>query len=200
VELEVNTLVQQLLRLQPTTHGENPASIDPVVLPLSSEGKQAWIDFYNQHAKEQVELDSDLSAVWSKLEGYAARLALIIHLVRVANGDSSLVNREAIDAVSIHAGITLSRWFGQEAKRVYAMLAKSEAQADDRNLVEWISRQGRKISIRQLQRSHPQYKTSDDARAALERLVTAGHGTWLPCKMEIQGGRPSQVFELTSRA
>jgi len=128
-------------------------------------------------------------------------LALIIHLVRVINGDPTLIDREAVDAVSIHAGITLSRWFGQEAKRVYAMLAESEAQAEERNLVEWIRRQGGKITVRELQRSHPHFKTSDDARAALEQLVTAGHGTWQRLiKSDEQRGRPSQVFELNLQA
>jgi hypothetical protein len=201
VELEVSMLIAKLLSLPTPVHPEYPTCIQPVLVPLSPEGKQAWIEFYNQHAHEQVTLDSDLSAVWSKLEGYAARLALIIHLVRVINGDPTLIDREAVDAVSIHAGITLSRWFGQEAKRVYAMLAESEAQAEERNLVEWIRRQGGKITVRELQRSHPHFKTSDDARAALEQLVTAGHGTWQRLiKSDEQRGRPSQVFELNLQA
>ena len=60
----------------------------PRDLPLSPKGKQAWIDFYNAHAIEQAEMAGDLAAAWAKLEGYAARFALLVHLVRAESGDA----------------------------------------------------------------------------------------------------------------
>ena len=76
-----------LLGLQPDTdvNGE-PA---PCVVKLNDEAMADWIEFYNRHALEQHEMDGDLSAAWSKLEGYAARLALVIHCARQTPGFSS---------------------------------------------------------------------------------------------------------------
>ena len=36
------------------------------------------MDFYNAHGRESANLTGDLSAASSKLEGYAARLALVV--------------------------------------------------------------------------------------------------------------------------
>jgi len=42
----------------------SPAFHEPVA--LTAEGKRAWIEFYNRHAQEQVELTGDLAAAYSK--------------------------------------------------------------------------------------------------------------------------------------
>ena len=60
----------------------------PVDLPLSVSGKAAWIEFYNRFACRQEDASGPLAAAYAKLEAYAARLALIDHLVRSAVGDS----------------------------------------------------------------------------------------------------------------
>ena len=81
---------------------------------------------------------------WSKLEGYAARLALVIHLVRWAAGDSTLNDAKMLDLASMNAAIKLATWFKGEAFRVYAMMAESETDRDQRRLVEWIANRGEK--------------------------------------------------------
>ena len=118
----VDSVFDWLLALEPATdpHGE-PMPLDH---ELSPEGRRTWISYYNQHAQEQVALSGDLAAAWSKLEGYAARLALVIHLVRAAAGDPTL-HDGAIDEASITVGIVLSRWFGDEAARVYSEIGGS---------------------------------------------------------------------------
>jgi hypothetical protein len=47
--------------------------LSPVILRLTPRGKEAWVAFFTQHAQEHVDITGDLAAVWSKLEGYAAR-------------------------------------------------------------------------------------------------------------------------------
>ena len=51
-----------------------------------------------------------MAAAWSKLEGYAARLALIIHCARVACDDESLKTDDYVDEVSITAAETTLIW------------------------------------------------------------------------------------------
>jgi hypothetical protein len=150
----------------------------PRIIRLDPGAKAAWIAFYNAHAAEQAELDGDLAAAWSKLQGYAARLALVIHLTRAAADDPMLRDAETVDAVSIEAGVTLARWFGAEARRVYAALNGGEADAERRRLVELIERKGGDVSARELMRASRRYPDVAKAQMALQDLVDRGCGEW----------------------
>jgi hypothetical protein len=170
---------------------------EPATIKLSAEGKAAWVRFFNEHAQEQAELTGDLAAAWSKLEGYAARFALIVHLVRWAAGDSTLADPNAVDAQSIEAGVTLSRWFGQEAKRVYAVLSESDEEREQRQLAELIERRGGSITVRELMHASRQYRgSSADAEAALEALAKAGIVTREPVGPGEHGGQPTTRYRL----
>ena len=172
----------------------------PMVAPtpahFTPEGKQEWVRFYNEHAKEQVELTGDLSAAWSKLEGYAARLALVIHLTRLAANDPELKDTDAVNAASVRAGVRLSRWFGHEARRIYAMLDESDETQERRKLVELIECKGGSMTARDLMRSSRQYLTAADATAALDDLAKAGIGQWEDSGTTPQGGRPTRQLTL----
>jgi hypothetical protein len=176
----------------------NPATNEPqpTTLKLSAEGKMAWVEFYNQHAKEQAELTGDLAAAWSKLEGYAARLALVIHLVRVAAGDPSLADNDAVDAQSVEAGATFSKWFGQEARRVYAVLNESDEQKVQRELVELIQRKGGKITVRDSMRSSRRFQNAQEAETALDALANKGLAVKLPIEPGHRGGKPTCIYRL----
>ena len=52
----------------------------------------------------KAEMAGDLAAAWSKLEGYAARFALLVHLVRAESGDQALADAGTVDEQSIAAG------------------------------------------------------------------------------------------------
>jgi hypothetical protein len=175
---------------------DEDGELQPVLVPLSPEGKAVWVQFYNEHAEEQVELTGDLAAVWSKLEGYAARLALVIHLVRWAVDDPALRDPNAIDAESIMAGVRLSRWFGHEARRVGGILEESNDQRDQRRLVEMIRCKGGATTTRELMRSSSRLTTAAAAQAALEVLVKAGLGRWEDQTTGAAGGRPTSKFIL----
>ena len=188
---------ERLYRLHPDTNPDGEP--EPVVVRLTEAGKRAWVAFYEQHSGEQAELTGDLSAAWSKLEGYAARLALVVHFVRWAAGDPTLADVDRVDEVSIDAGVKLSRWFGHEARRVYAMLDETDEQREARELVDWIQAQGATVSVRDLTHGRRQYRgKTDEARAALDRLEKAGYGQWRHPAPGSQGGRPSPRFELVT--
>jgi len=82
VERSIADVFDRLYELRPTT--DDDGDPQPVIVPLSADGHAAWVDFYNAHGQEQAELSGDLAAAWSKLEGYAARLALVVHFARWA--------------------------------------------------------------------------------------------------------------------
>jgi len=165
---------------------------------LTPEAKAVWTAYYNAHAEEQVDLTGDLSAAWSKLEEYAARLALVIHLARWSANDPGLTHTDILDAESMAAGITLAEWFKHEARRVYALLGESDADRDERRLAEWIERKGGSVTARETQQGCRWLKEPGAAEAALGALEKAGRGTWRPTPTATKGGRPSRVFVLSA--
>ena len=173
----------------------------PRDVPLSPQGKQAWIEFYNAHAVEQAEMAGDLAAAWSKLEGYAARFALLVHLVRAESGDQALVDAGAVDEQSIAAGVKLSRWFGDEAARVYAEIggdAESPEAREQRELVRIIRDRGGEITVRGLMQASRRYRSSaEEAEAALGRLVASGAANVWTDDHDGGRGRSVLIFTLT---
>ena len=165
----------------------------PVLVRLNKSAKRRWIAFFNHHADEQVALVGDLAAAWSKLEGYAARLALIVHYVRLAADDRTVDDPYEIDEVSIGAGITISNWFGEEARRVYRLLDESDDERDKRRLVAMIRAKGGTITAREMIQSLNRIKNNNAAKSALNVLVDAGLGSW---EWIQTGHRPKEVFRL----
>jgi Protein of unknown function (DUF3987) len=195
LEADVLALFERLFDLRSVTDDDGEPI--PKLLNLSTAAKhEVWIPFYNEHGKEQIELDDDLSAAWSKLEGYAARLALVHHLIRVAANDDAVADPDTVDEVSMAAGIALSRWFGEEAKRVYAMLSEDEDAQQIRELVELVERLGGVVRVRDLQRHSRKYRESHVAENALQLLVNQGKGAWQANRTGAQGGAPTRAFVL----
>src|SRR5262249_37293249 len=84
----------------------------PYVLNSSPEAKGAWVRFYDRWAQEQAAVEGELAAAFSKLEAYAARFALLHHVVSgVARGED---DRAPIEVERVEAGIVLCRRFGAE--------------------------------------------------------------------------------------
>lgn len=189
----VQTVYDRLWELSPTKDRDGEPT--PIMIPLAPDAKSSYIDFVNANGSEQYELEGDLAAAWSKLEGYAARLALVHHLVRCASGERT--DPEAgIDAESMTAGIALVRWFGAEDRRIYSVLEETEQDAEHRELVELIRRHGGSITVRDLQRARRRYPTADAAEGALNALGEAGVGAWQAASNGTVGGRPVRSFAL----
>jgi hypothetical protein len=163
----------------------------PHVLHLSREAKAVWIAFYNEWALEQAAAEGELAAALSKLEAYAARFALIHHVVTHVALESD--DKRDIGPRSIEAGITLARWFARETRRIYAMLAETEAQRDTRRLVEFIQARGGRVTAKDLQRSNSRkYHTATVAELALDSLVSDGLAEWQERPPSAKGGRPTR--------
>lgn len=172
----------------------------PIDLQFTEKARKLWVKFYNEHALEQVQLNGDMAAAWSKLEGYAARFALLIHLVRYAANDPTLKYSDQIDEDCLAAAIEISRWFGDEASRIYATIgARTETreQRERRLLIRTIKSVARGITARELMRHCRRYRSSvADAQAALESLVRDNLGIWQNRTTTGKGGRPTQEFVL----
>jgi hypothetical protein len=194
-EAIIAQLMDRLYELQPTFSDEG--ELCPVVVGLSPGAKRAWKTYYNAHAQEQADLAGDLSAAWSKLEEYAARLALVVHFVRWAADEPTLASADVVDVASMSAGIRLATWFKGEVRRVYAMLGETDDDRDRCRLVEWIGREGGAVTPRDVQQGCRWLRQAGVAEAALDALANAGCGMWRDVPTTAKGGRPSRIFELS---
>jgi DNA polymerase I-like protein with 3'-5' exonuclease and polymerase domains len=163
----------------------------PHFLGLSPDGLKAWIVFYNRFASEQHAVEGELAAAYSKAEAYAARFALLHHVVSHVNVDNS--DLRPIGPRSVEAGCTLAAWFANEARRIYATLTESKDELQLRRLVEFIRSHGGSITVKKLQQSNSRnYPTSEDAEIALQALVTDGLAEWHERPSTAKGGRPTR--------
>jgi hypothetical protein len=192
IEAAVAQVIDRLLEL--AADSDDDGNLRPRLVNLSHDAKAAWIAYYETHNDEQVDLAGDLAAAWSKLDEYAARLALVVHYVRWAAGE--VLDENTLDADSMAASITLANWFKYEARRLYATLDESDDDRDRRRLVEWLERRGGVATPREVQRALRGLREAGAAEAALEALVAAGLGTWE--QVAGQKGRPARRFRVLS--
>jgi hypothetical protein len=178
-------VIRELLRLRGDANG------NAVKVPLSSEAKLAWVSFFNEHATLIAAADrDDMAAALAKLEGYAARLALIFTLIR--DPAAAHVTGEAMGQ-----GITLAEWFANETVRVYAALSGTEEDPERRELLAFIHGRGGAVTVRDVQMNVRRLRNSAaDARAALGALVERGLGIWEHPAVGPHGGRPAEWFRL----
>lgn len=172
----------------PLDENDEPA---PAVVRLTAEAEQLWASYYDEHNQEISNSDERSRAMLSKLEGGAARLALVVHLGRCASGEC--IDPSYIDGESMRRGIVLARWFAREAERVYARLDETDEDSENRGLKEWIARGNKNrdpltATVNDLTHGLRKYRGKPDlAEHDLEELVQSGDGIW-----ERNGGRPGK--------
>jgi hypothetical protein len=173
---------------------------EPRLVRLTADAKKAYVAWHDQHAEEAVEKSDDEKAAWSKLRETVARLALVIHEVRLVAGDA--VDPGLVDVASMDRATRLVEWQKRETRRVYALLAESEIdrairQADDR-LAAFVDAHGGTVAVRDVIAGVRSIRDADAAEEALQRLVDAGRGGWIARETTDAGGRPTRLFVLKS--
>jgi DNA polymerase I-like protein with 3'-5' exonuclease and polymerase domains len=207
VQEEYEKLVRRLLQLDFDVDKDgNPV---PFALKLTSEAKEAFVRFYDEWALEQAGADGVLAATFAKLEAYAARFALMHHVVTGVTGrpcddpldlpppDSS----DPVTVESMNAGIELARWCAAEARRIQSFLTETEEGRQAHRLVEFLRSRGGRATPRELQRSCPsRYRSATEAELHLDALVGAGLAHWLEQPPGPKGGRPTRTCVLNPDA
>ncbi|GJQ30703.1 MAG: hypothetical protein HBSAPP03_25870 [Phycisphaerae bacterium] len=192
VERAFSAMVEKLYSLDmPEDEHGTPV---PRSVPLDEHAGRHWAEYYNELNHDMAGQDERTRAMLSKLEGGAARLALVVHLGRVASAEN--VPGDVIDGESMRRGIILAKWFRREAERVYMRLAEGDEDREARHLLDLIRRKGGSISGRELVQSSRAFHSVADAESALSRLVDAGHGSWVTPPQRGRGGPKARRFVL----
>lgn len=164
----------------------------PRVLDLAPDAADRWEQFvYDEHAPEQFKASGPVKEMLSKAEGWAARLALVVHVAAQAGGDPTRGDRVTLDA--IEAGIGLSRWAAREWQRVFHAMQHVAGQDDDAALRQWIAARGGVATPRDVARGFARYRAPGAAEAALRRLTTQGAAEW---SVQPTGGRPADAVRV----
>jgi DNA polymerase-1 len=196
-------LIEDLFRLE--CDKDDDGDPEPFILKLTPEARKEYIRFYNSWADQQAGADGVLASAFSKIEGYAPRLALLHHVVtQVSRRKDDLQPADDCDPVgleSMRAGIELALWFAREARRVCAMLGESEDERNTRRLVEFIQSAGGRITARRLHLANQsRYRRTGAAELALDALVNDGLATWENVPPGPKGGRPTKTCVLKNLA
>ncbi len=135
--------VRELSQLQPSANG------GPVVLEFTPAGKRAWVLLFNEHrdSRSAPELPPQMTGPLAKMENYAARLTLLVHLLREVSGDPS---DEGVDDESVAAGWALADYFAAHAERVYPRVHADRSDRKVEQVVSWVRRRGGECTAREL--------------------------------------------------
>ncbi|MGK0482456.1 MAG: hypothetical protein ACJAQ3_002436 [Planctomycetota bacterium] len=153
--------------------------LQSVTLRLSPRARLYFEGWYNELACQMRQMPESTGASASKLEGGAARIALVIALVIAAEEgrENELVT---VDEASMKAGVEIARWHLAESRRILAFLGSGELQSDEdpsrRELVDWV-KDHPGSTAREVARNLARFKGkggTERAKAALEKLTSTG--------------------------
>jgi hypothetical protein len=166
----------------------------PKAAPLTASGRAAFVDDYIPGYEAELErVDGALRSACAKFRGQTLRLALVLHYLRWAEGDTKIEAVDEIDGEDVRRASVLSDWFWREAQRIYAIFGESPEDGQRRELVELIRRKGGQVTARELTQSTRKLKNVEEAEKTLREMATAGLGSY---SVESTGGRPAQRFTL----
>lgn len=166
-----------------------PTPKEPISIPLSAPAKARWVRFYNQWSADHAAAVGEMGAAYSKLMGYAARFALLHHVV--VNARNEIPGE--IEIESIEAGIALARWFASEMERVYGVLERTKGDSEVEEMVTFIKSKGGRVTPKDVCRwNRVKYPSCEAAEIALHKLDRFGR--WSTGTPGEKGGRPSTWF------
>jgi hypothetical protein len=180
-------VVRKLLSL-PIHYSTSSVECEPVLVPrrvqICPTARQLFIEHCNATARRMAGAGPEFRAALSKLEGAAARIALVLHLA-TCEADA-MGNVPPVTEAAMAAGIQLAEWFTSQAFSLYGNRSALPSLAYRR-----LETKG-EVSCRDLQRSNPRaYPDRDTAWRELCHLVESGAAVW------IDAGRSRVVFALS---
>jgi hypothetical protein len=116
-----------------------PPGEEPTCYVLDAEARAHFWALYNRHQEEMAgpAVPIHLRPVWSKLRGYAARLVLILHLLR---GAAAGAETAAVETDAVAAGWRLVDYLKSHLRKVHGALCGGRERERLVRLAEWLRR------------------------------------------------------------
>lgn len=179
----------------------------PRALRLDADAQDLFVAYYNDNGESTHEAacqgDGDLAAALAKLRGGTARIALVLALAEAAEHGVAETSFE-IPGETMHAAITIARWFEHEARRIYSEWRTAE-EADStsgQGLPIAVAERLHKIlesgpkTLNELHTLTGKNLTGDRIRAALKLLAQSGRAR-MSRIVGPRGGRPQEQWEVS---
>ena len=138
---------------------------------LSDRAADLFGDFYAEHDAYGRTTTGALRSALTKLGGGCARLALLHHEVMVQLG---LVDPAEVQAKSMEAAITITRWWRHETRRIYAELRQESDPEKLVPLLEYLRKHPGSTAAEVTRNAHRYRSRGGDAEADLQRLQAQG--------------------------
>jgi hypothetical protein len=169
---------RRLLELCPASISEDGVMV-PVTLRLSSRAQTAWADWCRDHHREcrDENLSGELSGPWHKLMAYAARAAIVLHELGIAQGGIAPGETDVSEAVLVGA-CAFVEWQKSHQRRVYQYLGFDRSDHRVMRAVDWIRRHGGSATVREvLTAGVASVKRQTEVIALFRDLQDRGYGS-----------------------
>jgi hypothetical protein len=134
----------ETLRLLYSLEAETTAdgTTRPHFVKLTGDGRTTWEKFTGRLAAEMNAADFPdvLRGPWSKMRAHGARLALIVHYLRMAGDELTC---DEVDGESLQCAARLASYFQSHARKVYHTLGADKKVGDAQKVWAWIVRERR---------------------------------------------------------
>jgi len=177
---------------------------NPGVVHLTAKSREMIFAFQNQAAAEIAFTENDgVRTLLAKAGMHCARLALTLHVAKALELDTfanSYPDRQLLDEEMMEQAITLTKWFLNEGKRVYAMLGRESDDMDGEamQILAYIRRLGENATARNLRSSIDRYKReggTDRLKSKLRCMVEAGI---VSVRTEKRGNQPVDIYYIST--
>lgn len=183
----------RLITLSQHLDGEN--KLRPWICQIDPAAQIQWKEWYDKTIEQMKGMEPQFRGPYHKLIAYAARLSLIMQMLYWATNQTQ--NNQVIEAQSVWAGCQLADYFGNHLKLVYACLHDKPDDVQAKELIEFIKKNGNKISVRTLMRTGPRWiRKSSVAVQKLQDLEDRGYGKYFRSDKKVKG-QDYQWFELS---
>lgn len=110
----------------------------PYNLLLDTDGRAVWQAWTNELSVQSEDEDKPayFRSIASKMQGYAARLALVVYLIHKAYSGGGIPGD--VGAESMQHGVTLARYFLAHADRVYRSTGRDEKLVAAEAILRWL--------------------------------------------------------------
>ena len=159
-------------------------------LTLTNEAQAEFIAYWESKDPSTDDSDDFEFSINQKYISYAARIALVLHLVKYYASTESNVPVQ-VDLNSMRSGITIAEWYRNEALRLREIFGHTKEELAALNFLNKTPNEGQPAY--KLAKASRVFKTVEDADKALTVLVNQNLATRIHREHNGSPGRPSDA-------